>query len=68
VIFRFDYRLNGRRDTLIVGRYSEDGISLARGREKCIEARRAVAEGQSLAQEKQREATARGSQELRRVR
>ena len=55
VIFRFDYRLNGRRETLTIGRYGEDGISLARAREKCIEARRAVAEGQSPAQEKQRE-------------
>ena len=54
VIFRFDYRLNGRRETLTIGRYGEDGI-LARAREKCIEARRAVAEGQSPAQEKQRE-------------
>lgn len=54
-IFRYDYRLNGRRETLTIGRYGEDGISLARAREKCVKARRAVAEGQSPAQEKQRE-------------
>jgi len=54
-IFRYDYRLNGRRETLTLGRYGEDGISLARAREMCIEARRAVAEGKSPAQEKQRE-------------
>ena len=55
IIFRYDYRLNGRRETLTIGRYGEDGISLARAREKCLEARRAVAEGRSPAQEKQRE-------------
>ncbi|MBY0319034.1 MAG: tyrosine-type recombinase/integrase [Reyranella sp.] len=55
IIFRYDYRLNGRRETLTIGRYGADGISLARAREKCLEARRAVVEGQSPAQEKQRE-------------
>ena len=55
IIFRYDYRLNGRRETLTIGRYGEDGITLARAREKCLEARRAVAEGRSPAQEKQRE-------------
>ena len=55
IIFRYDYRFNGRRETLTIGRYGADGISLARAREKCLGARRAVAEGQSPAQEKQRE-------------
>lgn len=55
IIFRYDYRLNGRRETLTIGRYDANGISLARAREKCLEARRTVAEGQSPAQEKQRE-------------
>jgi integrase len=55
VVFRYDYRLNGRRETLTIGRYGADGISLARAREQCLAARRAVAEGQSPAQEKQRE-------------
>jgi integrase len=55
VIFRYDYRLNGRRETLTIGRYGADGISLARAREKCVEARRSVSEGRSPAQEKQRE-------------
>ena len=52
--FRYDYRLNGRRETLI-GRYGSEGLSLARAREKCIDARRAVVEGQSPSQDKQRE-------------
>jgi integrase len=55
VIFRYDYRLNGRRETLTIGQYGGDGISLARARERCSEARRAVAEARSPAQEKQRE-------------
>lgn len=55
VTFRFDYRLNGRRETLTIGKYGPSGLSLARAREKCIDARRAVAEGRSPAQEKQRE-------------
>ncbi|WP_413439400.1 tyrosine-type recombinase/integrase [Sulfuriferula sp. GW1] len=55
VTFRYDYRINGRRETLTIGRYGSGGLSLARAREKCIDAKRAVSEGQSPAQEKQRE-------------
>ena len=29
ITFRYDYRLNGRRGTLTIGRYGRDGISLA---------------------------------------
>jgi hypothetical protein len=39
--FRLDYRLNGRRETVYLGRYGPAGLSLARAREKCIDARRA---------------------------
>lgn len=53
--FRLDYRVNGRRETLTLGKYGPTGISLARAREKTIDAKRAVAEGRSPAQEKQRE-------------
>ena len=55
IVFRLDYRLNGRRETLTLGRYGPAGLSLARAREKVIDARRAIAEGRSPAQEKQRE-------------
>lgn len=54
VVFRFDYRLNGRRETLTLGRYGPAGVSLARAREELIDARRLVGEGRSPAQEKQR--------------
>ena len=53
IVFRYDYRLNGRRETLTLGRYGPDGLSLARAREKLIDAKRAILEGRSPAQEKQ---------------
>jgi hypothetical protein len=55
ISFRLDYRLNGRRETVYLGRYARDGISLARARELCIDARRAITEGRSPAIEKQRD-------------
>ncbi|MFS3135670.1 tyrosine-type recombinase/integrase [Gluconacetobacter sacchari] len=55
ISFRLDYRLNGRRETVYLGKYGRDGISLARAREMCLDARRAVSEGRSPAIEKQRE-------------
>jgi len=55
VTFRFDYRINGRRETLTIGRYGPAGISLAMAREKLLDAKKAVAQGKSPAYEKQRE-------------
>src|SRR5271169_551952 len=55
VSFRLDYRLNGRRETVYLGKYGPSGLSLARAREKCIDARRAIGAGISPAIEKQRE-------------
>ena len=55
ISFRLDYRLNGRRETLHLGKYGPSGLSLARAREKCIDARRMISEGVSPALEKQRE-------------
>jgi hypothetical protein len=40
VTFRFNYRLNGRRETLTIGRYCADVITLAEAREQCIEAKK----------------------------
>lgn len=55
VVFRYDYRLNGRRETLTLGRYGASDLSLARAREKLIDAKCAILEGRSPAREKQRE-------------
>ena len=55
IAFLLDYRLNGRRETVQLGRYGRDGISLALAREKCLDARRVVREGRSPAIEKQRD-------------
>jgi integrase len=55
VTFRYDYRLNRRRETLTIGRYGRDGISLTTARKRLSDARRAVREGRSPAIEKQRE-------------
>lgn len=55
ITFRYDYRVNSRRETLTIGRYGPDGLSLAEARERCLAARKLVTEGRSPAQEKQRE-------------
>lgn len=55
ISFRLDYRMNGRRETVNFGRYAPSGLSLARAREKCIDAKRLIESGQSPALEKQRE-------------
>ena len=49
ISFRLDYRLNGRRETVYLGKYGRDGISLALAREKCLDAKREVREGRSPA-------------------
>ena len=54
ITFRYDYRLNGRRETLTIGRYGPAGMSLAMAREMLLDAKRAVAQGVSPALEKQR--------------
>ena len=55
VSFRYDYRVNGRRETLVIGRYGRGGISLALAREKCLDARKLVADGVSPARNKRKE-------------
>jgi hypothetical protein len=55
IVFRLDYRLHGRCETLTIGKYGRDGITRAEARDRCIEARRAIRDGKSPAQEKQRE-------------
>ncbi len=54
VTFRYDYRMNGRRETLVIGKYGRGGISLLTAREQCLDARRLVVKGVSPALEKRR--------------
>lgn len=49
VSFRYDYRINGRRETLVIGQYGRDGISLAEAREELIAAKKQLKAGQSPA-------------------
>src|SRR3546814_15367167 len=44
ISFRLDYRLNGRRETVTFGKCGPSDLSLARAREKCIDAKRMVQE------------------------
>ncbi|HFI3889400.1 TPA: tyrosine-type recombinase/integrase [Escherichia coli] len=46
VSFRYDYRINGRRETLVIGQYGRDGISLAEAREELIAAKKLLKAGQ----------------------
>jgi len=55
ITFRYDYRINGRRETLTIGRYGFGGVSLAEAREKLRRARRLLGTGTSPALQKQRE-------------
>jgi integrase len=55
IVFRYDYRLNGRRETWTIGRYGAGELSLARARERLVDGKRMISEGVSPAHEKQRE-------------
>lgn len=55
--FRYDYRINGRRETLTIGRYGKYGITLAAAREKLVDAKRLIEDGKSPAKEKKRAKT-----------
>ncbi len=55
IAFKYDYRLNGRRESITLGTYGKAGVSLFLAREKLIEAKKSVKQGISPAMEKQRE-------------
>ena len=48
ISFRYDYRINGRRETQVIGKYGRDGISLAAACEKCLDARPARVRGRCV--------------------
>ena len=60
VSFRYDYRINGRRETLTLGRYGRgaDGITLAEARDELSTAKKLVNSGVSPSAEKRRGKTA----------
>lgn len=57
ISFRYDYRLNDRRETFVIGRYHPRELPLALARERLLEARKAVGRGESpaLAKRKQKQ-------------
>ncbi|MEZ8801204.1 tyrosine-type recombinase/integrase [Vibrio splendidus] len=55
VSFRYNYSLNGRQETLTIGRYGVGGITLAEARERLNEAKKMIATGKSPAKEKARD-------------
>lgn len=52
ISFRYNYRINGRQETLTIGAYGIGGITLAEAREKQLAAKKLVQEGISPAREK----------------
>ncbi len=54
VSFRFNYRINGRQETLTLGKYGPDGLTLGEARDKLSEAKKMIAAGKSPAREKVR--------------
>ena len=54
ISFRYNYSLNGRQETLTIGRYGSGGITLLEAREKLNEAKKLIADGRSPSKEKAR--------------
>lgn len=54
ISFRLDYRIHGRRETLVIGTYGRGGITLLEAREECMGAKKKIAAGNSPALDKRR--------------
>ncbi|MCS0580700.1 Arm DNA-binding domain-containing protein [Massilia pinisoli] len=52
ILFRYNYSINGRQETLVLGRYGPGGIKFAETRELLIEAKKGLAAGRSPARQK----------------
>ncbi len=63
ISFRYNYRVNGRQETLTLGRYGVGGMTLGEAREALAEARKAVREGFSPARAKDQAIQRRKAQE-----
>lgn len=55
ISFRYNYKLNGRQETVTLGRYGVGGITLTEARQRLHEAKTLVAEGKSPALLKSRQ-------------
>lgn len=49
ISFRYNYAINGRQETLVLGRYGPSGLTLAQARAQQIEAKKSVLAGRSPA-------------------
>jgi integrase len=54
ISFRYNYRINGRQETVTLGRYGAGGMTLREAREALALARKSVSDGVSPAREKKR--------------
>jgi integrase len=52
VSFRYNYAINGRQETLVLGRYGPGGLKLSEARELVLEAKKALKVGRSPARQK----------------
>jgi integrase len=55
ISFRYNYKINGRQETITFGRYGVGGMTLAEARELLSDAKRLIAAGKSPAREKARD-------------
>ncbi|WFQ80267.1 tyrosine-type recombinase/integrase [Xenorhabdus sp. SF857] len=55
VSFRYDYRINGRRETVTFGKYGADGITLAEARRMLVDAKKMISGGLSPSTQKRTE-------------
>ena len=55
ISFRYNYLINGRQETLTIGRYGVRGVTLAEARQRLSEAKKMIAAGKSPAKEKARD-------------
>lgn len=52
VSFRYNYSINGRQETLVLGRYGPGGLKLSEARELLAQAKKTIAAGRSPARQK----------------
>lgn len=57
ISFRYNYRINGRQETVVLGRYGVGGFTLAQARAKLDEAKKSLGSGKSPARSKARAKT-----------